>query len=327
MDDVTAPSGTALLRIGELSRRLGVSEHVLRAWERRYGLLRPVRSPGGFRLYSSDDLDRVRRMQAHLAGGLSAAQAAQASIAEESAASTPGRPQAVIEPASEPPAAEPPAARAATEPASADRVSTDAVRSLAAGLDGFDESAAHEVLDRLLNTLTVETVLRDVVLPYLRQLGQRWAAGEVTIAQEHFASNVVRGRLVGLAQGWGRGRGPRAVLACAPGELHDIALVVFGVVLSRAGWRIDFLGADTPLDEIIRTAREHRPDLVVVAGSTSERFARVTDQLTRLAATAPLALAGAGATEAVADAVGARLLTADPVTAAQRASGGAPPPS
>ena len=65
-----------LLRIGELSRRSGVSPELLRAWERRYGLLRPTRSPGGLRLYSADDLDRVREMQQHLAGGLAAAEAA-----------------------------------------------------------------------------------------------------------------------------------------------------------------------------------------------------------------------------------------------------------
>ena len=70
------PEGSPVLRIGELSRRLGVSDHVLRAWESRYGLLRPVRSAGGFRLYSEADAGRVRRMQAHLAHGLSAAEAA-----------------------------------------------------------------------------------------------------------------------------------------------------------------------------------------------------------------------------------------------------------
>ena len=71
-----------VLRIGELSRRVGVSEHVLRAWESRYGLLSPVRSPGGFRLYSAGDEQRVRRMQFHLARGLRAAEAARAAITE-----------------------------------------------------------------------------------------------------------------------------------------------------------------------------------------------------------------------------------------------------
>ena len=92
------PDGPPLLRIGELSRRLGVSDHVLRAWESRYGLLKPVRSAGGFRLYSEADALRVRQMQAHLARGLSAAEAARAVLGEDNGAGAdhgrpPGRPR------------------------------------------------------------------------------------------------------------------------------------------------------------------------------------------------------------------------------------------
>src|SRR5580704_7928908 len=76
-----------LLRIGELSRRLGVTDHVLRAWESRYGLLQPVRSAGGFRLYSAADEGRIRQMQAYLAEGLSAAEAARTVLREDGGAS------------------------------------------------------------------------------------------------------------------------------------------------------------------------------------------------------------------------------------------------
>jgi DNA-binding transcriptional MerR regulator len=283
-----------LLRIGELSRRLGVSDHVLRAWERRYGLLRPIRSAGGFRLYSEADLQRVRRMQAHLADGLSAAEAARAAVGGE-------RPEPAI-PAE-------PAAGLATQTAA-----------LAQALDGYDEPVAQTVLDRLFGTLTIETVLRDVLLPYLHELGERWERGEASIAQEHFATNVIRGRLTSLARGWGHGRGPQAVLACAPDELHDIALLAFAVVLNRNGWRIGYLGASTPVDDLIRLAEATRPDLVVVSATRSERLTAVAAELTRLAGTAPLALAGPGATGELANTVGARLLTDDPVTAAEHIS-------
>ena len=121
------PESSPLLRIGELSRRLGVSDHVLRAWESRYGLLQPVRSAGGFRLYSEADARRVGRMQAHLARG-----------------------------------------------------------------------------------------------PYLAELGERWERGTASVAQEHFATNVIRGRLAGLARGWGNGHGPRAVLACPQGSFTTL---------------------------------------------------------------------------------------------------------
>lgn len=282
----------AVLRIGELSRRLGVSDHVLRAWERRYGLLRPLRTTGGFRLYSDADLRRVRRMLAHLERGLSAAEAARAALAEE-----------VIP--------EPRVGRSTTE-------TIDAAASLARALDEYDEPAAHAVLDRLFGTLTVEAVLRDVVLPYLRDLGDRWAAGVVSVAQEHFASNVIRGRLAGLSRGWGHGHGPRAVLACVPGELHDIALLAFGIVLNRNGWRIDYLGANTPLLDLTRLVEANRPDLVVVTATAPERFDGLADDLRRLAATAPLAIGGRGATAEIAAETGARMLTDDPVTSAER---------
>ena len=286
----------AVLRIGELSRRLGVSDHVLRAWERRYGLLHPVRSAGGFRLYSENDVRRVRRMQAHLGQGLSPAEAARAAIHEERAA--------------------PATAEVAGQ--RRDRRPADAARELAAALDTHDEPAAQAILDELLSTLTMETVVRDVVLPYLRELGERWQRGDIGVADEHFASNVIRGRLAGLARGWGHGRGPRALLACMPGELHDMALLAFGVVLNRNGWRISYLGADTPLDDLIQAAQATRPDLVVVTATTGERFDGVIADLSRLAVVAPLALGGAGATPEIAAAVGAQLLLGDPVTAAER---------
>src|SRR5271166_7049613 len=188
------PDGPPVLRIGELSRRLGVSDHVLRAWESRYGLLQPVRSAGGFRLYSEADESRVRRMQAHLARGLSAAEAARAALGEDNGA---GHGRAAGPDRAAPAAGELPGA-------------------LRQALDAFDEPAAQAALDRLVSDLSVTTVLRDVVLPYLTELGERWESGTASIAQEHFASNLIRGRLAGLARGWGNGHGPRAVLACPP---------------------------------------------------------------------------------------------------------------
>jgi MerR family transcriptional regulator, light-induced transcriptional regulator len=286
-----------VLRIGELSRRVGVSEHVLRAWESRYGLLQPGRSAGGFRLYSEADALRVRRMQAHLGLGLSAAEAAREVLGEDSAArGDSGRAHGLD--GIPPTVSELPGA-------------------LGRALDDFDEPTAQAVLDRLLSDLSVPAALREVVMPYLAELGERWVRGTASIGQEHFASNVIRGRLSGLARGWGSGHGPRAVLACPPGELHDIALMVFGIVLNRTGWRIDYLGANTPVEELTRTVEASRPDLVVLVATRTPTFEGIAAQLTELARRAPLALAGAGATPQLAAAVGARLLDGDPVTAAE----------
>jgi MerR family transcriptional regulator, light-induced transcriptional regulator len=285
-----ATSDDQLVRIGELSRRVGVSAELLRAWERRYGLLRPQRTEGGFRLYSSEDERRVRRMQELLDRGLSAAEAARAAAA------------GAVEEEEEAPGASPGWERDA--------------RRLRAALDGFDEQGAHLAFDRLLGVLTLETLIGEVVIPYLRELGERWAAGEATVAQEHFASQMIRGRLLGLARGWDRGEGPRAVLACAPGELHDLPQIAFGIALRGLGWRVTFLGADTPVDTLAAAADRLRPTLVVVSAVVAGRLEDCAAELAELARRHPLALAGAGASEELAARVGASLLAGDPVAAA-----------
>jgi DNA-binding transcriptional MerR regulator len=282
-------SEEGVLRIGELSRRVGVSPEVLRAWERRYGVLRPTRTDGGFRLYSTADEERVRRMLALQRQGLSAAVAARAV-----------------------------ATATADLPAAPARSTNDLLRALADALDRFDEAAANRAFDRALATLSLDALLQEVVLEYLADLGERWSTGLVSVAQEHFASNVIRGRLLGLARDWGQGGGPLAVLACPPGELHDLGLICFGLALRARGWRIAFLGADTPIDTLLRTAGELHPDLVVLTATAPDRFSRVRSELPGLAAAARLAVGGRGASEALAAALHAELLDGDPVDQAAR---------
>jgi DNA-binding transcriptional MerR regulator len=288
-------SDSANLRIGALSRRVGVSPELLRAWEQRYGLLKPGRSAGGFRLYSTDDEARVRSMQRHLGAGLSAAEAARLVLAEPEGGGGDDH----------------------AGPARLGQWSAD----LRTALDRFDEPAAHAALDRLLAAFRLQTVLRDVVVPYLSQLGGRWERGEASVAQEHFASNLLRGRLLGLARGWAEATGPRAVLSCAPGELHDLPLISFGLALAARGWSITYLGPDTPIATIDQ-ALAGREALVVVSAMTPDRFLVVQDELCELAADRRLALAGPGATEELVRATGAALLLdEDPVTAAERVAG------
>jgi len=280
-------AGTKLLRIGELSRRVGVPVESLRAWERRYGLLTPGRTQGGFRLYGEDDVARVLAMRANLERGLFAAEAARLALAEDAA-----------------------------EPIRAPTPVADTAE-LAAALERFDEAGAQQALDRLLATLTIDVVLRDVLLPYLHELGERWEGGDASVAQEHFASNLLRGRLTALARGWDRGGGPRALLACVEGERHDLPLVGFGLALRGHGWRISYLGADTPVASLVEAARELSPDAVVVSGTVGGVFDPVAAQLREVALHAPLHLAGAAANGRVARRAHGALLAGDVVAAAE----------
>ncbi|HEX8133868.1 MAG TPA: cobalamin B12-binding domain-containing protein [Actinomycetes bacterium] len=121
-----------------------------------------------------------------------------------------------------------------------------------------------------------------------------------------------------MARGWGQGRGPTAVLACLPGEQHDLGLLAFGITLQRRGWRIVYLGPDTPIATIHQAIGELAPDLVVLTGTVPEPFAAHADAIAGLAHQTPVAVAGAGATADLAARTGARLLDTDPVTAAER---------
>src|SRR4051812_38962969 len=211
------------MRIGELARRVGVPAETLRMWERRYGVLKPRRSDGNTRLYSSIDEARVRLMQRYLDQGMSASEAAEQASA----------------------------ARLTVRPGSGSDVPPDeaaaAFRALEEALGRFDETDASRALEPLLTVHAPVAVLRDVLLPYLHDVGERWASDHTNVAQEHFTTNFMMARMLAMARGWDRGLGPRALLACAPGEQHTLGLLAFGIALHRLGWRITFLGADVPL--------------------------------------------------------------------------------
>jgi DNA-binding transcriptional MerR regulator len=258
-----------LLRIGELSRRTGVNVDTLRAWERRYGIFAPARSEGGFRLYSSSDEERARAMQGLIAEGLSAAQAA-AAVRE---GRSPGD----------------------TGPTGIAAAPDLTARELLDAIERLDEEAANRILDRAFAALSFDAVAQGVLLPVLRAVGDGWQRGEVTIGQEHFATNLLRGRLLGFARGWMTGIGPVAVLACPSGENHDLGLILFGLSLHGRGWRIAFLGADTPLESVAETADAVDAALVVVAALSPEPLADARAELRELGAARPLALGGAGA--------------------------------
>lgn len=278
------------LRIGEVARRCGVAPATLRAWERRYGVVAPVRGASGYRLYSAADQRRVRAMRELVDAGIAPAEAA----------------ARVREGGDEPGPAD----------AAGPTIGPEAQEELIAALLGFDEGTADELLDRALAAFTTDAVLDGLVLPVLREIGDRWSRGDASVSQEHFASGLLRGRLLGLARGWGGGSGPLALLACPGGERHDLGLIAFGLALRGRGWRVSFLGPDTPVSAIVEATERVRPDVVVLYAREPERFLRVEPELVEISARSNLLLAGPGAGRSLSAAVGAGLLLDGPVEAA-----------
>lgn len=281
--------GGGRLRIGELSKRVGASPELLRAWETRYGLVHPERTPGGLRLYSKQDERRVKEMQRQIAAGLSAAEAARVAL------------------------------RASPMPVPVEEVLTQLDQALTA----LNEPAAQATLDRTFASLDLETALGQVVLPFLRDLGERWATTERTVAQEHFASNVIGGRLRTLARGWGDGDGAQVLLACPPGEQHELGLLCFGLLMRERGWKISYLGAETPTPDVATAIADLSPELVVLGSIHAQRFLDAADGIRALSGQARLAIGGAGASSALAESLGAELLDGDLVSAARALSGSA----
>jgi DNA-binding transcriptional MerR regulator len=284
------------MRIGDLSSRTGVATHQLRAWERRYGLLQPRRSAGNYRLYSPADEARVRLMLRYLAEGITAANAAELTITARFAVNI---------------------GSGGTVPAKDASAAREEIRE---ALAGFDETSAQRTLERLFVAFTPTAVTRDVLLPYMHDLGEEWAAGLVPVAQEHFATNFFQARLYALARGWDRGLGPRALLACAPNEQHSLALMVFGIALHELGWRITYLGPDTPIDALAEISELIRPELTVVAASMRQHVRPHLKLLCSFSDRWSLAMAGPGVSARLAKQAGARYLDEDPVSAASSVS-------
>jgi MerR family transcriptional regulator, light-induced transcriptional regulator len=277
--------------IGELARRSGVTPDVLRVWERRYGLLKPRRTSANRRLYSRADETRVRLMRRYIAQNMPPAQAAELVAAARLTVN------------------------AGQDATVAEHEVRAAHAELRDALDDFQETAAQRVLERLLGSHSRLAVIRDVILPYLHDVGERWVDNHLTVAQEHFASTFLEARFMAMARGWDRAPGPRALLACPSGERHVFGLLTFGIALHDAGWRVTYLGADTPVDMIAYAAEKVSPDLVALSSVSAERLLP-DERMRSLTRRWRCAIGGAGAAEELARAVGARHLEGDPVTAA-----------
>jgi DNA-binding transcriptional MerR regulator len=250
----------ALLNIAAIARRTGVAPDTLRKWESRYGVLRPERTGGGQRRYSEQDVARVEWLRDRLAEGWRIGEAAR-----------------LLDETSAPPLAEPEALRDALLTAATD-----------------DPPQVGPLLDQAFAVLPLPVALQDVVAPVLRTIGDEWHDGRLSIAQEHAVSSRVRAKLEQLmadARGGVRGT---AVLACAPGEQHDLGLLMLAVALRADGWRVEYLGASTPVDEALEFARSVGAALVCLSASGRETVTALADGLAGVGSEAGLAIAIGG---------------------------------
>ncbi|MFW5474707.1 cobalamin B12-binding domain-containing protein [Knoellia sp. CPCC 206450] len=191
---------------------------------------------------------------------------------------------------------------------------TTSVDAMLAAARAMDERALRAVLRDESREIGVNAAIADTVLPFLNAVGQAWERGDCSVASEHFASQVMRSWLTGAAladtETTSTAMDP-VVLACPPGERHDLGLLCFHVLLMRSGVPSRFLGSDTPLPGLADVCRVVGASGVIVAATRQRVFEAHGGALRVLARHYPLAIGGAGADADVAERVHARLLPAD----------------
>lgn len=229
------------LSIGELARRTGVEPGTLRAWERRYGLLRPDRTPGGHRRYGEVDVARVLHARRLVDQGIPISTAAQRLTTRDGGDTSPPTPGT---------------ARHVT-------------RAWAA-VDRLDATALDRCLRDAHRSLGLSGTIDQVAVPVMRRLGDEWRLSPRNIAREHTASAVVRSFLLQTIRDLPE-EGPRCVAACPDGENHDLGAIMAATVMAGAGWHPLILGASTPWTSIEAIVAEVRPVVLFVGVAMQRR--------------------------------------------------------
>lgn len=247
-------------RIRELVQRTGVNASTLRAWENRHGLLTPLRTESGHRLYSLMDVQRVRRVQELLVQGMSLTEIA-------------------------------PVLDAASEAG----IDVPVSRDLGPAWQGYLsetlsalESFSTDRLDGLYNEACalypIDIVTEKLMLPVLEQLGLRWEKRPGGIAEEHFFSAWLRNKLgARLHHAAGLARGRQLILCCLPGEQHEVSLLLTALGVLQLGYRVIYLGVDMPLAQLLPVCRQTHAAGIILAGRGLLDPARLAGNLTDIA--------------------------------------------
>lgn len=275
-----------LLNIAAIARRTRVAPDTLRKWESRYGVLRPTRTAGGQRRYDEADVQRVEWLRDRIAEGWRIGEAARMLDAEASALDDPVELRDALIPA----------------------------------IRDFDLPSVTATLDQAFAVLPLEQALADVITPALEWTGEAWHRGELSIAQEHAISAKVRAHLTRLiADGRADVHGI-AVLACGPGEQHDLGLLMLAVALRADGWRVEYLGANTPADTAIAFAERISATMLCFSAAREESVEALRTSLATptTTSTVPIVIGGAASNSEVARELGATYVNGNLTAAVRR---------
>ncbi|MEM7137443.1 MAG: MerR family transcriptional regulator [Myxococcota bacterium] len=264
----------AKYRVGMVAKMTGLSTHTLRVWEKRYAAVLPHRTEAGGRLYNDADVARLRVLSRLVAEGHSIGGIA-------------GLPTVELQ------------GMAAKLPSAEPQGRTDRLellrRRFIASIEDLDVLGAEQMLSRAALGTEPGEFLRSVVGPILSEVGDRWERGELRIAHEHASSTVMRGLLFSLMRLYPASDAmPVTVVATPAGERHELGALMVAMLATMHGWRVLYLGADLPAEEIGFAAREANAKMIMVSVSNldGEAVAREFDAIEKAAPPGVRILAG-----------------------------------
>ena len=246
----------AFFNLKAVVRQTGIKPDTLRAWERRYGLPTPARSPGGHRLYSQRDIDTIKWLAARQREGLSIKRAV--SLWQQ------------IEAGGQDPLQEGAPGITRAEQVPVPHLAGQTLGQMrGAWLEAclaYDEQRAEQIVNQAFALYPPEAVAVDLLQKAVAQVGEGWYEGEVTVQQEHFCSGLIIRRLEALLMASPLPTRPgRILFACPPQELHIIGPLLLTFLLRRRGWEVVYLGANVPVEDLETMVGATRPWLVILA--------------------------------------------------------------
>lgn len=265
-------------RINVAAELSGVSENLIRAWERRYGVLTPARTGSGYRSYERADIEVLKRLKQLTEQGVSISEAVKLvpqllrevkeQLAQEGTIGLPRKANSRLE------------GRRELEPSRwRDELFGAAQR--------FDQAAIDTLMDEGLRRPPL-AFFEELVAPLLREVGERWHAGKLSISEEHLLTNAARQRVISLLANAPRKAKWHVVCACLPSEQHELGLLGAALHFRHAGWKVTYLGARTPFAQLRRVVAAVKPDVVAVSairdGKALEGLERVLPAGTRVVA-------------------------------------------
>lgn len=261
-------------RIQTVAQITGLSPALIRAWEARYGLVSPARTASGYRLYSDEDVAVLQGAQRLVKGGMAPMEVARLPRRElldlgDSATGGPEREAGAGVLAAVPrglPGLPGLGGRVVEHQPPPPQSFNERIDQLIDAFAHFDTQRAEQLLAQPLAVLSPTAVCRDLLLPLLRLVGDRWHRGELSVAAEHFGSRLIKGKLKALLEAV---RGPfaqhRVVCACPAGEHHDLGLLMFALAAAEQQWEPIYLGADLPIFDLGEVVVKTRPELVALS--------------------------------------------------------------